>query len=504
LTIMQDNTVVHAPALKNKWTMTHSFWAIMGGIAVDVNGSEPFLPSEIPPKLTEQGIYFLLKTRPDLLPDIPEDEVKDKSKGDWLTKALACIQATWFCVSCFVRVGQHLPMSLLELNTFAHAICTIIVYFIWWQKPLEIERPLLLNSEAMRPLAAFMWMSSKTSARPQIKSTENWSYTVSEAPEFEAIKLGEPFNAPRNASRRIPEVALTNVSIWYALDGTNFCANENSTRWTVQEHYNAHDENASSGFTITRTDPAQFVLAASDVHRWRLGYQASQKYSLEKPTKDLNLITVKPVPSLFELPPDTYGNDPVTYFRLLWEMLGFSLLAAAYGSLHALAWNARFPSGRDKILWRVSSLIVASPAGVVLLVVLFLLCFGTVAIITKRVSTYRGNNEQHDGEPELPTVNQQPSLKGFLLSRVQEFKQGPLTPSKQTFEKILGKTTCKVLAGIGGFLVRLCYVFSIAAFATLYLPARAYLVGESFRMAFYLPPDAFKATEWEKYLPHIG
>jgi hypothetical protein len=53
----------------------------MGGIAVDVNGSEPFIPFELAPKLTQQGIYFLLRTRPDLLPDIPEDEVKDKSKA---------------------------------------------------------------------------------------------------------------------------------------------------------------------------------------------------------------------------------------------------------------------------------------------------------------------------------------------------------------------------------------------------------------------------------------
>jgi hypothetical protein len=137
--ITQDSTEAQATPLKNKWTMTHSFWAIMGGIAVDVNGSEPFLPSDIPPKLTEQGIYFLLKTRPDLLPNILEDEVKDKSKGNWFTKVLACIQAMWFCISCLVRVGQQLPSSLLELNTFAHAMCTIIVYLIWWQKPLDIE-----------------------------------------------------------------------------------------------------------------------------------------------------------------------------------------------------------------------------------------------------------------------------------------------------------------------------------------------------------------------------
>jgi hypothetical protein len=501
LMITQDSTEAQAAILKNKWTMTHSFWAIMGGIAVDVNGSEPFLPSDIPPKLTEQGIYFLIKTRPDLLPDIPEDEVKDKSKGDWLTKALACIQAMWFCVSCLVRVGQGLTMSLLELNTFAHAMCTIVVYFIWWQKPLDIERPLLLNSEAMRPLAAFMWMSSKTSARPQIKSAGDWSYTVSEAPEFEAIKLGKPFS---DAPRVIPEVAPITVSTWYALYGTKFCANENGTRWTVQEHYDPRDENPGSNYTITRTDPAEFILTESDARRWRLGYEAFEKYSLEKPTKDLNLITIKPVPNMFDTPPETYGQDPTAYFRLLWELLGFSMLAAAYGSFHALAWNARFPSRSDKIVWRVSSLLVASPAGVVLLIILVLLCSDTLAIIAKRVSTHWGNHEQHGGGPKSPTIKQLPDVITFLQSKAQQFEQGPLASFRKIFQKIFGKITWEVLEAVVIFLVRLFCFVSIAAFSALYLPARAYLVVESFRMAFHLPPNAFKATEWEKYFPHIG
>lgn len=42
------------------------------------------------------------------------------------------------------------------------------------------------------------------------------------------------------------------------------------------------------------------------------------------------------------------------------------------------------------------------------------------------------------------------------------------------------------------------------AFIFLYIPARAYLVGESFRMAFYLPPGVFQATQWENYFLHIN
>lgn len=77
--------------------MTNSFWALMGGIAID--------PSDLIPKferstLTPSGVSFLLKYEPQLLPVISAEEVKDKSKSGSLTKSIACIQATWACLSC--------------------------------------------------------------------------------------------------------------------------------------------------------------------------------------------------------------------------------------------------------------------------------------------------------------------------------------------------------------------------------------------------------------------
>jgi hypothetical protein len=110
--------------------MTHSFWAIMGGIAMDPSDSKPFIPESKRSTLTPYGVSLLLKHEPQLLPDISEEEVKDKSKGGSLTKFVACIQATWFCLSCIARMSQKMPVSMLELNTFAHALCTVIVYIL--------------------------------------------------------------------------------------------------------------------------------------------------------------------------------------------------------------------------------------------------------------------------------------------------------------------------------------------------------------------------------------
>lgn len=118
--------------------MTHSFWALMGGIAVDPGYSRPFIPDSKRSTLTPNGVLLLLKHEPQLLPDISEGEVKDKSKGGSVTKLVACVQATWFCMSCIARISQKWPVSMLELNTFAHALCTVIVYLLV-RKFLELD-----------------------------------------------------------------------------------------------------------------------------------------------------------------------------------------------------------------------------------------------------------------------------------------------------------------------------------------------------------------------------
>lgn len=43
------------------------------------------------------------------------------------------------------RFAQGLAISLLELNTFGHAACTLFIYIMWWHKPLDIAEPDTIN-----------------------------------------------------------------------------------------------------------------------------------------------------------------------------------------------------------------------------------------------------------------------------------------------------------------------------------------------------------------------
>lgn len=87
--------------------------------------------------------------------DKSERDISDKSKASGLAKALVCLQAFWFCLQCLTRLAQSLPVTLLELNTFAHAICALLVYVLWWDKPLDVEQPTYIPIQGTKAL--YMW-----------------------------------------------------------------------------------------------------------------------------------------------------------------------------------------------------------------------------------------------------------------------------------------------------------------------------------------------------------
>lgn len=105
---------------QNDWTMTHAFYAYMGGFALDSTGvNNPILPpGKERMRLTLKGVAVALKLRPELLQDFPADAILDKSKASPLAKAIVCGQALWFCLQCLGRLISSAPLSLLEVSQF--------------------------------------------------------------------------------------------------------------------------------------------------------------------------------------------------------------------------------------------------------------------------------------------------------------------------------------------------------------------------------------------------
>ncbi|KLO14054.1 hypothetical protein SCHPADRAFT_330903 [Schizopora paradoxa] len=145
---------------QNRFTLVHGFYATMGGFTFI--RPEGFHREGERVKLTAAGIKFFMKYEPDLIPDISQMSIMDRSKSNSLGKALLTTQVFWFCLSCASRLAERLPLSLLEVSTLAHGLFTLSSYVMWWSKPLGVDEPtwILLDGEHAREAYALVTIAS--------------------------------------------------------------------------------------------------------------------------------------------------------------------------------------------------------------------------------------------------------------------------------------------------------------------------------------------------------
>ena len=126
--------------------MTHGFFIIMGGFHLFEHNSEetsnnhPCVSREDdkplhPLKESDLSRYSESFTMP------TEAEIKDRGKSDWLAKSLVVLQTSWFVMQCIARGIKHLPVTHLEIVTLAYAAMNFVIYVFWWNKPLNVSRP---------------------------------------------------------------------------------------------------------------------------------------------------------------------------------------------------------------------------------------------------------------------------------------------------------------------------------------------------------------------------
>jgi hypothetical protein len=107
------------------WTMTDCFFASTGGFAFEIdeldtgrdgNDDERRVSQRL--TLTARGMALL--ARCGHIPDIDEEDIRDKSKANNLAKSMVIIQATWMLIQAIGRLAARLPVTPLEVNTIAH------------------------------------------------------------------------------------------------------------------------------------------------------------------------------------------------------------------------------------------------------------------------------------------------------------------------------------------------------------------------------------------------
>lgn len=161
--------------------MVHSYYSVMGGFAVDTSILPPEIKGPFSSKkrmtLTWAGVRLLMKREAHLLPQLSLEQIEDKAKANGLAKTIVCAQAIWFCVQCVTRIIQGLSISILELNVFCHVLCTLLIYILWWHKPLDIGEPTLIQGENIEEIFALMCMISGIGPFSGIKDIK-WTDTT--------------------------------------------------------------------------------------------------------------------------------------------------------------------------------------------------------------------------------------------------------------------------------------------------------------------------------------
>ncbi|KAK3953871.1 hypothetical protein QBC32DRAFT_337730 [Pseudoneurospora amorphoporcata] len=193
------------------WTLSHSYYLNMGGIhRLEVRGETRYV-SPTPRYFVLRADSLVLQEAESLrvahpLKDLrlSEDEIKDKSKADWIGKTVAILQIGRLGLDLINRAVYGRPVTQIELATVAFAIFAIVTYLINWWKPKDISEPTFLH-----PI---------TSGKEDVVSNTVKYSTLTE-PFFSRLLVPVPHErASVSHSRRGPnEYRIGNDELW--MDG---------------------------------------------------------------------------------------------------------------------------------------------------------------------------------------------------------------------------------------------------------------------------------------------
>jgi len=464
--------------VSNKWTMAHGHLVVMGGITtVDPSFENDGQVDPRSPVLTFERYTKTVKKRERLdrkLRKISEEDIKDRSKGDILSKLIAILQTTWFILQCIARGQQKLTLTELELVTLALASLNAITYVFWWHKPLGVQVPIRIyfEIEAIENVDV-----EDANAEPGITV----SYILSKF----GNEVGEVAAVIRNDFRDVKGLytflifflifipiylvflVLVFLPLPFAL-GVVFLLNILKTKPVTKQE-----------FDDSKLIAAQIVLS---LRRLRFRFTSSIARISEKWIRELldsrslsgffagwllvipTLFVFLLVTTIFLLPfftllflisfiftavfgiittstvaPNSFHvpsfYSPTTKSDKYSRMVVFAIFGVIFGGLHCIGWNFTYPTAFEQRLWRASSLAI------------------TVIPLIVAPIDYLLENYKLD--------------KGFLK------------------------------------VVRLTLDVIMTILLFIYVPARLTLIGQAFALLRKQPQDAFLAVDWNQYIPHL-
>jgi hypothetical protein len=280
------------------------FFALMGGfmnegeerLYLDERGERFYKLDERGEKLFLNELHFS-----DLR--LIDADIQDKSKGGFLSKGFAVVQTSWFVLQCVARGVERLPVTELEVTTFAFAALNIAIYILWWNKPLAVERPIYVCKRRL---------SNDTATNQSITAT-----------------------SPSITARLWAKI----VEFLYP-------------RWVMQ--------------IIERVGQAQHKVVTDQID-FLDGWLLQREWVRPIAGRVFEMIGLRlpPLQEKDNMPLVRYNfyagevSDNEMILALPYIGPAAGLVAVVFGAIHCIAWWFQFPSHIEQTLWRVCAAVIA-------------------------------------------------------------------------------------------------------------------------------------------------
>jgi hypothetical protein len=568
-------------------SMISAFFVVMGGFAYQKSDIGLHHDEDYPHAILTPLGFLHLATHGYLDPSILNDNsISDRSKADWLGKLLVCAQALWMVVNCIARKAAGLPNTLIELNVVVHVVFTVIVYAIWWKKPLNINEPILLSlvgkeDDVTAPVELDrlipehivavsgkdglvmglkclcillqatesgleyetrfnrMLMDSSDSDSDgedaEIRSNNSPNQTIAiptydpgvnnreyagllgyeiefpenlnlgiftlpqEMQQSEFHKNNKPLESKQSYTEAIQALRLnekSNPKGLLLLRGQFLYWNDNET---IGCHClsNAVFLSEQQLFLLTRLHAHQNLQdpqdSEDDIGDHVDDYEALVKHEFISGNKYGSYITYNtqcatPDPSNYRVngPISSWSPGPLENDTILGL---FTFLGVIYAACHLTAWNGHFPSFYERLLWRISCIVVAAggPAYTILYV---LSHFSYLRNLSTPPSSPR------ESRPSTPSIQEGDGefVQATTTAQTSQ-RHPPIAPEQSETESML-----KVFQKIYNWVLIWAFIWPCIL---LYVLSRAFIVVEAFISVRCLPAGAYETVDWAQFVPHF-
>ncbi|KAJ6595237.1 hypothetical protein DFH09DRAFT_906342 [Mycena vulgaris] len=298
-------------------SITHGFFISMGGFVSRVGHHPNTTIAQLEDSLL--GPQYQSDIRA-----VDREEIRDRSKGDGLSKGVALLQGLWFIAQVLARLLEHLPTSALEIATLAYAVVNIFTWLLWWWKPLDVKTPILIG-----PTRADHSLHRRHS-EPITRDC------------YLSRRRSEPITFPPTSRAGVVQFDLGSPASWHRYPKVMLVGPGDERK--PADWGPAYDVPLETLEIRRRSEWAETLFAGP--------IQGSYQNYLPR--------TSKSVPEFWSSP-DIPRYSP----------FGAMLVGMVFGAIHCAAWAESFPSTAEMNLWRASAVVVAAyPAVLVLIHVL--------------------------------------------------------------------------------------------------------------------------------------